>query len=163
VEAIAIIRALWSGQPVSHHGKYYAVEGKLYDPPPQPIPLLTAANGKKSMRLAGLHGDGLVTDPLTWQHFKPEWEAGANEAGKNIAEMPVLIEQFVVVGDKGDAAKAAALWRFLPKAFKTYYNMPDPAAIEQRAGAELPLEKVFADWPIDTDPAIHIAALQKLF
>jgi TAT-translocated FGD2 family F420-dependent dehydrogenase len=163
VEAIAIIRALWSGQPVSHHGKYYAVEGKLYDTPPQPIPLLTAANGKKSMRLAGLHGDGLVTDPLTWQHFKPEWEAGANEAGKNIGEMPVLIEQFVVVGDKDDAAKAAALWRFLPKAFKTYYNMPDPAAIEQRAGAELPLEKVFADWPIGTDPAIHIAALQKLF
>ena len=49
----------------------------------------------------------------------------------------MLIEQFVVVGDKGDAAKAAALWRFLPKAFKTYYNMPDPAAIEERAGAEL--------------------------
>lgn len=163
VEAIAIIWALWSGQPVSHREKYYAVNGKLYDPPPQPIPLLTAANGKKSMRLAGLHGDGLVTDPLTWQHFKPEWEAGANEAGKNIAEMPVLIEQFVVVGDKDDAAKAAALWRFLPKAFKTYYNMPGPAAIEQRAGAELPLEKVFADWPIGTDPEIHIAALQKMF
>ena len=163
VEAIAIIRALWSGQPVNHRGKYYEVTGTLYDPPPQPIPLLTAANGKKSMRLAGLHGDGLVTDPLTWRRFKPEWEAGANEAGKNIAAMPVLIEQFVVVGDKDEAAKAAALWRFLPKAFKTYYNMPDPAAIEQRAGAELPLEKVFADWPIGLDPAIHIAVLQKLF
>jgi F420-dependent hydroxymycolic acid dehydrogenase len=49
------------------------------------------------------------------------------------------------------------------KAFKTYYKMPDPAAIEQRAAEELPLEKVFADWAVDTDPAIHIAALQKLF
>jgi len=75
----------------------------------------------------------------------------------------VLIEQFVIVGDENDAAKAAALRRFLPKGFKTYYNMPDPEAIEQRAGAELPLEKVFADWPVGTDPAIHIAALQKLF
>ena len=163
IEAIDIIRALWSGQPVSHRGKYYSIEARLYDPPHQPIPLLTAANGKKSMRLAGLHGDGLVTDPLSWQKFKPDWEAGAKEAGKNTAEMPVLIEQFVVVGDKSDAAKAAALWRFLPKAFKTYYKMADPAAIEQRAGEELPLEKVFADWSIGTDPAIHIAALQKLF
>jgi TAT-translocated FGD2 family F420-dependent dehydrogenase len=163
IEAIDIIRALWSGRPVTHRGKYYSVEGRLYDPPPQSIPILTAANGKKSMRLAGLHGDGLVTDPITWQRFKPEWEAGAKEAGKNTADMPVLVEQFVVVGDKNDAAKAAALWRFLPKAFKTYYKMPDPAAIERRAGEELPLEKVFADWPIGTDPAIHIAALQKLF
>ena len=82
-----------------------------------------------------------MTDPLTWQKFKPDWEAGAKEAGKNTTEMPVLIEQFVVVGDKSDAAKAAGLWRFLPKAFKTYYKMADPAAIEQRAGEELPLEK----------------------
>jgi TAT-translocated FGD2 family F420-dependent dehydrogenase len=163
VETIGIIRALWSGQPVSHRGKFYVVEGRLYDPPPQPIPLLTAANGKKSMRLAGLHGDGLITDPLSWQRFRPEWLEGAKEAGKNTADMPVLIEQFVVVGDQGDAARAAALWRFLPKALKTYYNMPDPAAIEQRTGAELPLEKVFSDWPIGTDPGIHIAALQKLF
>jgi hypothetical protein len=77
--------------------------------------------------------------------------------------MPVLVEQFVVVGDKNDAAKAAALRRFLPKAFKTYYKMPDPAAIERRAGEEQPLDKVFVDWPIGSDPAIHIAALQKLF
>jgi len=104
-----------------------------------------------------------VTDPLTWQKFKPDWEAGAKEAGKNTTEMPVLIEQFVVVGDKSDAAKAAALWRFLPKAFKIYYKMADPAAIEQRAGQELPNEKVSVDWSIGTDPAIHIAALQKLF
>jgi F420-dependent hydroxymycolic acid dehydrogenase len=94
IEAIDIIRALWSGQSVSHRGKYYAVEGRLYDPPLQSIPILAAANGEKSMRLAGLHGDGLVNDPLTWQRFKSEWEAGAKEAGKNTADMPVLVEQF---------------------------------------------------------------------
>ena len=152
IEAMDIIRALWSGQPVNHRGKYYAVNGRLYDPPPQPIPLLAAANGKKSMRLAGLHGDGLITDPVSWQKFKSEWEGGAKEAGKNTAEMPVLIEQFIIVGDENHPAKAAALWRFLPKAFKTYYNMPDPGAIQQRASNELPLEKVSADWPIGMDP-----------
>ncbi len=163
VEAISIIRALWTGGHVSHHGNYYTVDAKLYDPPPEPIPLMTAANGRKSMRLAGQHGDGLITDPLTWKKFKSEWEAGARDAGKNPAEMPVLVEQFVVVGDKSDAEQAAELWRFIPKAFKKYYNTPDPAEIQQKADQELPLEKVFGDWPIGNDPAVHIAAVSKLF
>ncbi|MBV8091480.1 MAG: LLM class flavin-dependent oxidoreductase [Alphaproteobacteria bacterium] len=114
IEAIDIIRALWSGQHVDHHGKYYTVDAKLYDSPSQPIPLMTAANGKKSMRLAGQHGDGLITDPLTWQKFKSEWEAGARDAGKDPADMPVLVEQYVAVGDENEAAQAAELWRFTP-------------------------------------------------
>ncbi len=101
VEALAIIRGLWSGWSVSHRGKYYAVSGQVYHPPAQPIPILTAAaNGKKSMRLAGEHGDGLITDPKTWEEFKSEWRQAACEAGKNPDEMPVLLEHFVVVGEK---------------------------------------------------------------
>jgi len=163
IEAVGVIRALWTGQRVNHQGKYYTVDGRLYDPPPQPIPLLTAANGRKSMRLAGQHGDGLVTDPLTWKKFKAEWEAGAKNAGKDPAKMPVLIEQFVVVGDHSEARQAAELWHFLPKAFKTYYNMREPADIERQAAAELPLDKVVAEWPIATDPQIHIDAIAELF
>jgi G6PDH family F420-dependent oxidoreductase len=72
IEAIGIIRALWSGDAMSHKGKYYSVEAKLYDPPQHPIPLLTAANGRKSMRLAGQYGDGLITDPLTWKQHKAD-------------------------------------------------------------------------------------------
>ncbi len=40
--------------------------------------------------------------------------------------MPVLIEQFVVVGDEHDAKASAELWRFLPKAFQSYFNLRDP-------------------------------------
>jgi hypothetical protein len=62
--------------------------------------------------------------------------------------MPVLVEQYAVVGDKNDAEKAAEYWRFGPKAFKTYYNIRDPLTIQQRAESELPLEKVYGDWPV---------------
>jgi F420-dependent hydroxymycolic acid dehydrogenase len=48
VEAITVIRQLWTGQDVSFKGEYYTINAKLYDPPSRPIPLLTAANGKKS-------------------------------------------------------------------------------------------------------------------
>ena len=98
----------------------------------KPIPLLAAANGKKSMRLAGQHADGLVTDPKTWMQHKSEWEAGARAAGKNPADMPVLIEQYVVVGDQQAAKQAAEFWRFGPKAFKTLYNVPSPVEIQQQ-------------------------------
>jgi TAT-translocated FGD2 family F420-dependent dehydrogenase len=162
-EAIEIIHALWSGEPVSHHGKHYTVEAKLYDKPVRPIPLLTAANGPKAMRLAGLHGDGLITDPKTWKEHKAEWEKGAREAGKNPRDMPVLVEQFVVVGDENEAKRPAELWRFIPKAFKTYVRNPDPVAIQRQAEAELPLEKVYGDWVVGTDPGKHIAEIEKLF
>ncbi|SKA36681.1 TAT-translocated F420-dependent dehydrogenase, FGD2 family [Enhydrobacter aerosaccus] len=163
IEALTIIRALWSGKTVKHKGKHYAVDARLYDPPPQPIPILTAANGPKAMRLAGQHGDGLVTDPQTWKQHKSEWDAGARAAGKNPADMPVLVEQFVAVGDKRDAARAAELWRFLPKAFKAYHNICDPAEIQRRAEAEQPIDKVTADWPVGPDPKVHIEAIEKLF
>ncbi|HEX3664409.1 MAG TPA: TIGR03557 family F420-dependent LLM class oxidoreductase [Rhizomicrobium sp.] len=162
-EAIGIIRDLWSGKDVSHKGRYYALDGKLYDPPVKNIPLLTAANGPKAMRLAGKHGDGLVTDPNTWKQHKSEWEKGAREAGKDPAAMPVLVEQFVVVGDESEAEKAAELWRFIPKAFKKYHNNPDPAKIQHEAEAELPLEKVYGEWVVGTDPASHVKAIGELF
>jgi F420-dependent hydroxymycolic acid dehydrogenase len=162
-EAIAIIRELWTGEPVSHKGRYYTVDAKLYDPPPQPIPLFTAANGKQSMRLAGQHGDGLITDPESWKNFRGEWEKGARDAGKDPAGMPVMIEHFVVVGDETDALLAAEQWRFIPKAFKTYFNVIDPAEIQRRAEAEVALDQLAAKWPVSTDPEEHIAAIQKLF
>ena len=75
-----------------------------------------AANGPKAMHRAGRYADGLVTVPKTWKEHKSEFEAGAKAVGKDASKMPVLVEQYVVVGDKGDAEKAAELWRFGPKA-----------------------------------------------
>jgi F420-dependent hydroxymycolic acid dehydrogenase len=163
IEAVDIIRELWTGNTVNHRGTYYTVNAKLYDPPAKPIPLLLAANGPKAMRLAGQYGDGLVTDPMTWQQYKGEWRSGANAAGKDVATMPVLVEQYVVVGNKADAQIAARLWNFVPKAFKGYQNIPSPVTIEQRAAAEIPLPQVYADWPVSTDPNVHIQAIHKLF
>ena len=40
VEAIEVIRELWKGEVVNFQGKYYTVKSaKLYDVPPQPIPI----------------------------------------------------------------------------------------------------------------------------
>jgi TAT-translocated FGD2 family F420-dependent dehydrogenase len=162
VEATEIIRKLWTGQQIDHKGKYYTVNAKLYDPPAAPLPILMAANGPKAMHRAGQYGDGLVTDPETWKQHKDEFLSGAKAAGKNIGQMPVLVETFVTVGDQKDAAAAAELWRFLPKAFKTYFNIRDPEMIQQRAEAELPLEKVYGKWTVSTDPEVHAKSVVDL-
>src|SRR5205823_931471 len=163
IEAVGIIRALWTGQEVNHDGKYYSVHGKLYDPPAQPIPILLAANGPKSMPLAAKYGDGLITDPGHWEAHKANWKRAALQAVKDPASMPVLLEQFVVVGDEYEARKWAELWRFLPKGFKGLHDMHDPAAIQSRAEREIPLDDVIAQWSVGSDPQKHAAAIQRLF
>jgi alkanesulfonate monooxygenase SsuD/methylene tetrahydromethanopterin reductase-like flavin-dependent oxidoreductase (luciferase family) len=120
----------------------FTVDAKLYAPTTRPIPLLSAANGPTSMRLAAQHADGLIPNPETCKKHEPEWDSGARAAVKNPADMSVLVEQFVVVGDESNAKQGAALWRFIPKAFKSYYNVTDPARIQQRANAEIPLEQI---------------------
>jgi hypothetical protein len=77
--------------------------------------------------------------------------------------MPVLVELYVVVGDQTETESAAELWRFGPKAFKTYYNVRDPEEIQRRADSEVPLEEVYKDWPVGTDPATHIKAVTELY
>jgi F420-dependent hydroxymycolic acid dehydrogenase len=77
--------------------------------------------------------------------------------------MPVLVEQYVVVGGEAETRQAAELWRFGPKAFKAYYNITDPVEIQRRADGQIPLNEVTQGWPISTDPKAHIAKIHELF
>jgi len=163
VEAAEIIRKLWSGQQIDHSGKYYKVNARLYDPPSKPIPLMMAGNGPKAMHRCGRYADGLITDPKTWKEHKAEFQKGTAGAGKDLAHMPVFIEQYVVVGGKKEAEEAAELWRFGPKAWKPYFNIRDPKTIQERADTEVPLEKVTEGWPVGTDPEVHVKVLSDLF
>jgi coenzyme F420-dependent glucose-6-phosphate dehydrogenase len=59
-EAIGIIRALWSGESITHYGKHYIVEdAKLFDAPECDVPLIVSAFGSASAELAARCGDGL--------------------------------------------------------------------------------------------------------
>ncbi|MCC9305768.1 TIGR03557 family F420-dependent LLM class oxidoreductase [Kitasatospora sp. RB6PN24] len=61
-EAVGIMRALFTGAPLSHRGRYYTVENaRLYTPPPQPPPILVSGFGPKAAQLAADLGDGFVT------------------------------------------------------------------------------------------------------
>ncbi len=163
VEAADVIRKLWGGQQVVHNGKYYKVNARLYDPPAKQIPLMMAGNGPKAMHRCGQYADGLITDPKTWKEHKSEFQKGVADGGKELSKVPVFVEQYVVVGGQQELREAAELWRFGPKAWNPYFNIRDPKTIQERADAEVPLEKVSEGWPVGTDPEVHLKVLNELF
>ncbi|HVX21401.1 MAG TPA: TIGR03557 family F420-dependent LLM class oxidoreductase [Acidimicrobiales bacterium] len=60
-EAVTVIRRLWEGETVSHHGPYYTVENaRIYSLPATPPPIAVSAFGDRSLELAARIGDGLV-------------------------------------------------------------------------------------------------------
>ncbi len=73
-EAVSIMRRLWRGHLESHRGPHYTVESaRLYTLPAKPPPIMVAASGPKSARLAGRIGDGFVTtdpDPALLRTFR---------------------------------------------------------------------------------------------
>lgn len=61
VEAVEIIRELWTGGWVTYHGEYFAVESaRLFDRPERPPEIGIAASGRESCDIAGELADFLI-------------------------------------------------------------------------------------------------------
>ena len=59
-EAIEIIRALWTGESVTHRGRHYTVEdARIFDLPDRLPPIVVSAFGDQALALAARVGDGL--------------------------------------------------------------------------------------------------------
>jgi F420-dependent hydroxymycolic acid dehydrogenase len=160
IEAIQLIRQLWSGSRISFAGRYFQTNAlKLYDIPSTLPPIFVAASGPKSAKLAGQYGDGWITQArdVTNTKLLAALSAGAQAAGRDPATLGKRAEMFAVVGDNDEAARAATLWRFTAGAV----DQPNPVEI-QRAAEVNPIDKVLANWTVGTDPALHVNAVQKV-
>ncbi len=61
-EAVDVMRQLWAGGYVDHHGRHYTVENaRLFTRPDEPPPVYVSGFGPKAAALAGRIGDGFVT------------------------------------------------------------------------------------------------------
>ncbi len=60
-EAVSVLRTLHRQGEHSHHGKFFQVhDARVYNLPPEPVPIYVAASGKRSAELAARAGDGLI-------------------------------------------------------------------------------------------------------
>lgn len=160
IEAIVLIRQLWSGERISFTGHYFRTdELKLYDTPAMPPPIFVAASGPQSATLAGRYGDGWIAQARDINDAKllAAFAAGAQAAGRDPTTLGKRAELFAVVGDDKAAARAADLWRFTAGAV----DQPNPVEI-QRAAESNPIGKVLANWAVGTDPGVHIGAVQAV-
>jgi G6PDH family F420-dependent oxidoreductase len=61
-ESIQIMRRLFTGEEVTHHGPHYTVENaRLYTVPDEPVPIDISGFGPKAAGLAARVGDGFIT------------------------------------------------------------------------------------------------------
>ena len=78
-ETLEILKALWSGESISYHGKYYSLHDARQDPRPlTKIPIVIGGGGKRTRALVAEHADwwNLRTTDL------PHLEAGREEIGQ---------------------------------------------------------------------------------
>jgi G6PDH family F420-dependent oxidoreductase len=61
-EAVEVMRELWTGELVSHHGPHYDVDrARIYSAPEAEIPVIVSAFGPKAAQTAAEVGDGFMT------------------------------------------------------------------------------------------------------
>lgn len=128
-EAVEIIRPLFEGRSVNHHGQYFDVENaRLWDLPADPPPIGIAVSGGKSCDLAGRLADLVIA-------IEPERDLldafdRAGGAGKpRVGQLPVCYDP-----DRDAAVKRAhEQFRWSAGGWKVNAELPGPAAFDQAA------------------------------
>src|SRR5436190_6707128 len=125
VEAVEVIRELWSGEVTSHEGEFYTVENaRIYTLPENPVPIYVAASGARSVEVAKHLGDGLISTA-------PDKEVIDGFRGGGADDRP-RIGQMTVCWDRDER-----------RAVQTALRLWPTAAIPGESGQELPNPKHF--------------------
>jgi len=96
-EAVATIRALWTGGPVSRASDLYPLEGATAYPVPDPAPrIIVGGETRNGARLAGRIGDGWNTFDNDFESLLPTYLESLEASDKRRED------QLVLVGFQGD-------------------------------------------------------------
>lgn len=91
-EAIAVIRALWTGGPVTRESPYYPLHEAVAFPIPVPAPaIIIGGETPAGARLAGRIGDGWSTFNDNFEQNLPIYLEALEAAGRSRAEQQVLV------------------------------------------------------------------------
>ncbi len=166
-EAVALIGRLWSEQRVSFDGEYYRTdEATVYDRPDTPVPIYLAGSGPAATRYAGRVGDGYITTSgkgaeLYTDTLIPAVRAGAEQAGRSLAELDLMIEVKVSFDHDRQAAMAATrYWGALGLTPEQKSGVEDPLELQRLADA-LSVEQTAKRFIVSTDADEHVAAVKR--
>ncbi len=119
VEGMAILRALWTGEPVTHHGRFYRFDDVQLNVTPvqRPCPIAIASNPQppyadealidRALRRVGELGDGWQVEMSTPEEFGARWRrilAYARAVGRAPLPQASMIHFYVNVQDRSERA-----------------------------------------------------------
>ncbi|MFD7027890.1 LLM class F420-dependent oxidoreductase [Streptomyces sp. NPDC059917] len=128
-EAADIIRRMFTGEDVSHHGVHFDVENaRLWDLPDEPPPIGIAVSGPRSCELAGRYGDLVIaTEPK--RELLERFDAHGGAGKPRVGQLPVCYDT-----DRDAAvARAHDQFRWALSGWKVNAELPGPAGFEQAA------------------------------
>jgi G6PDH family F420-dependent oxidoreductase len=154
-EAVAVMRDLWDGGFVYHHGRHYTVENaQVYTRPERPPRVFVSALGEKSFDLALRIGDGFITTQPDAEHVR-EWKAKAGP------DKPAQAGYKVCVAETEDQGVAIAhrLWANAGLPGELSQVLPSPKHFEQ--ASELVTEDMTRESTVcGKDVDAHVAAFE---
>jgi len=114
-EAVAVIRALWTGGPVTRDSPFYPLVDAVAFPVPEPAPpIILGGETPAGARLAGRIGDGWSTFDNNFVENLPLYLESLSAAGRSRADQQVIVG---FQGDwLGDADIAESEWCREPRA-----------------------------------------------
>lgn len=156
-EAVDIIRALFAGGDVSHHGTHYDVENaRLWDlPEPGRLPPLgIAVSGERSCEVAGRLGDLLIaTEPK--RELLDAFDRHGGAGKPRIGQLPVCFDP-----DRDAAVKRAhEQFRWSVGGWKVNSELPLPAGFDQATQFARP-EDVAQSIPCGSDVGAFVEAVR---
>jgi alkanesulfonate monooxygenase SsuD/methylene tetrahydromethanopterin reductase-like flavin-dependent oxidoreductase (luciferase family) len=109
-EAVAVIRALWTGGPVTRPSPFYPLHDAYAHPvPAEPPPIVIGGETRPGARLAGRIGDGWTAFDDNFEANLPAYLEALEEAGRSRADQTVL------VGFQGEEPLVGTPWLTAPR------------------------------------------------
>jgi coenzyme F420-dependent glucose-6-phosphate dehydrogenase len=166
-EALELINLLWTEDRVTFDGQFFHTErATIYDRPDEVVPIYIAASGPAASRLAGRVAAGFICtsgkDPALYSEtLLPALSEGAEKAGRNVAEIDLMIEMKVSFDpDASRAMDDTRFWAPLALSAEEKMGLDDPLEMERRADA-LSAERAASRWIVSSDPEEHVAAIRR--
>jgi alkanesulfonate monooxygenase SsuD/methylene tetrahydromethanopterin reductase-like flavin-dependent oxidoreductase (luciferase family) len=110
IEGIEVLRRLFSGGPVDYRGQHYRLDAAHAFPAPDPAPrIILGGETPAGARFAARHADAWTCPGGRFAGLLPVFEAELIAAGRNRADVPVLVA--LEIGDLGhDLGALTAQW-----------------------------------------------------
>ncbi len=91
-EAIAVLRALWTGGPVTYEGEFYQLRDAVAHPVPSPAPrILVGAESPAGVRLAARIGDGWAPEDSVYEALREGYLEALAAAGRDRGDVRIVV------------------------------------------------------------------------